>query len=462
MTERGARHERPRATHVDARERGTRVLNMSLEAALIQAARVVARVAAGRSLNAELERRTGQLEAAARGAVFDLCYGTLRRYGWVQAVQRALSRRGRDAGEVAALIWCGLYALECGRYAEYTVVDQAVRACGRLGRAAAGGYVNALLRAWLRERPRLESRLGAAPQARYWHPGWWIARLQRAYPSDWTRILEAGNSHPPMCLRVNLRRSSLPLYAAKLAAAGLASHQVGSAALILDKPLAVEGLPGFALGEVSVQDAGAQRAARYLDIAAGQRVLDACAGPGGKTVALLEAAGGPPDVTAVELEAQRLQRVEQNLSRCGRQARLVCADLLGKPDWWSGERFDAILLDAPCSGTGVIRRHPDIKLLRRERDIASLAHTQRRLLQRCLEMLRPGGRLLYCTCSVLPAENERLVAGLLSEFASLRLAPTPPAVSLPPQIRRLECGLQLLPGDAARSDGFYYACLTVA
>ena len=411
----------------------------SLRAAAIQ----VAQVAAGRSLSATLARDCGAVEAAARSALIDLCFGTLRRYGRVQATVRILSRRRAPPAQVQALLWCALYALESGRYAEYTVVDQAVRACVALGHSQATGYVNALLRARSRLRERIDAQLAADPVARYQHPAWWIARVRAAYPHDWERALAAGNDHPPMCLRVNVRRTSVRAYLERLNASGIAARLAGDAALLLERPLPVDRLPGFADGDVSVQDAGAQHVGRLLDLRGGQRVLDACAAPGGKSAQILECADVA--LTALDLEAARCIALRSNLQRLGLAAdvcRADCAD----PTWWDGVAYDRILADVPCTASGVARRHPDIKWLRREADIVACAARQERLLDALWRLLMPGGKLLYATCSVFPEENDRVVEAFLDRTQTAR--------------RLALAGLgsaQLLPN--AEHDGFYFALL---
>ena len=324
---------------------------------------MVERVAAGMSLAAEFERRAEGGSETPRAALIDLTHGTLRRYGRVQAIVRQLSRRASGDALVEALLWCSLYALESGRYAEYTVVDQAVRACGLLERWNAKGYVNAVLRGFLRERGSLEARIQADVEARYQHPRWWIEILRAAYPADAEAVLAAGNSHPPMCLRVNRRRASVAPYQERLLATGIGSRTLGNEALLLERPVPVERLPGFDSGEVSVQDAGAQRAAHCLDVADGQRVLDACAAPGGKSGHLLECA--QLELTALDADAGRCARLERNLARLGLAARVMNADCTRPGDWWDGVPFDRILADVPCSASGIARRHPDIKWLRR-------------------------------------------------------------------------------------------------
>jgi 16S rRNA (cytosine967-C5)-methyltransferase len=406
-----------------------------LAEALAAAAALVARVSAGRSLPGELQG----------GALIDICYGTLRRYGRLPGIVAALSRRS-DATDplVEALLWCALYALECGRYAEYTVVDQAARACNLLQRQRARGYVNALLRNFLRARASIDARLGADPAARYWHPAWWIEKLRAVYPDDWERVLAAGNAHPPMCLRVNLRRISIAAYAARLAQEGIGARALGGAALLLERPLPVERLPGFAAGEVSVQDAGAQRAARLLDLRAGQRVLDACAAPGGKSAHLLETADVA--LTALDADAARCEDVNRNLSRLGLIADVRAADCCMPEAWWDGVAFERILADVPCSASGVARRHPDLKWLRRAGDVKAFASRQARILDALWRLLSPGGKLLYVTCSVFPEENGAVIDAFAARTPGARRAPLADAVAA-----------QLLPD--AEHDGFFYALL---
>jgi len=420
----------------------------ALATALRDAALLVARVAAGASLAAEFERVADEGAPTPRAALIDLTHGTLRRYGRVQAIVRELSHRARGDATVEALLWCSLYALESGRYAAYTVVDQAVRACGALERWSAKGYVNALLRGYLRERASLEARIQADPEACHQHPRWWIELVRQAYPAQWSAVLAAGNAHPPMSLRVNRRRSSVEEYERKLQAAGLVSRRIEDYGLLLGRPVPVERLPGFADGEVSVQDAGAQRAARCLELAAGQRVLDACAAPGGKAGHILETAD--VELTALEGDAARCARLEHNLERLGLAARVANADCTRPREWWDGVPFDRVLADVPCSGSGVARRHPDIKWLRRSGDIAGFAARQASILDALWQVLRPDGKLLYATCSVFPQENDAVI----DTFVARQRAAGVRAVRLPLADGAAPQGLP----DAAR-DGFYYALI---
>jgi len=419
-----------------------------LAPALAEAARAVARVAAGHSLAEAFERRAESAADGVRGAVTDLCYGSLRRYGRLPAIVRALSRKGEAGPQLQALLWCALYALESGRYAEYTVVDQAVRAVALLEQWPARGYVNGLLRSYLRTRGALERRIVAAdPEALHQHPRWWIETLERAHPGNWREILAAGNTHPPMCLRVNRRRTSTDSYAARLDAAGIAVRRAGDSALLLGRPMPVASLPGFDQGEVSVQDAGAQRAAAFLDLAPGQRVLDACAAPGGKSAHILEAAD--VELTALDADPARVARIAPGLARLGLAATVRAVDCVASEAWWDGRAFDRVLADVPCSGSGVARRHPDIKWLRRASDVPAFARRQAEILDALWRVLSPGGKLLYVTCSVFPEENGAVV----DAFG----ARTPQA-----QRRELPGGApaQLLPG--AEHDGFFFALLEKA
>jgi 16S rRNA (cytosine967-C5)-methyltransferase len=412
----------------------------ALAHALRDAAAMVARVAAGASLAAEFDRFAEEGGETPRAALLDLSHGTLRRYGRVQAIVRELSRRDRTDSMVEALLWCALYALESGRYADYTVVDQAVRACALLERWGAKGYVNALLRAFLRERGSLEARLQAHPEARYQHPRWWIDLLRSRY-AEWEHILAAGNIHPPMCLRVNRQRLSVADYQLKLA---MPARSLGGDALLLERPVPLGRLPGFAEGEVSVQDAGAQRAPSLLDLAAGQRVLDACAAPGGKSGHILESA--QVTLTALEVDPVRCARLERNLARLQLNARVINADCATPADWWDGVPFDRVLADVPCSASGIARRHPDIKWLRRAGDLAAFAARQAEILQALWQVLGADGRLLYATCSVFPQENDAVIEAFLAR--------TPRAARLPLPDGAASQGLP----DAER-DGFYYALI---
>lgn len=419
----------------------------SLHASLRDAAKAVAEVARGRSLSAVLERAgaAGIAPDSPRAALIDLAHGTLRSYGRMQAITRSLARKGGTTDpQVEALLWCAIYAAGSGRYAPYTVVDQAVQAASDLGRTAAKGYVNAVLRRYLREQPQIEARLANDPEFRWRHPDWWIDAVRAAWPGQWEGILEAANAPPPMTLRVNARRGTVDAYLARLAEAGITARVVGDVAILLERPVPVDRLPGFGNGDVSVQDAGAQLAAPRLDARDGMRVLDACAAPGGKCAHVLE--GADVDLTALDLDARRCALVEGNLSRLALKARVVSADCTRLDTWWDGKPFDRILADVPCSASGVARRHPDMKWLRRRRDLSAFAQRQSAILDALWQVLAPDGKLLYVTCSVFPEENNAVVDAFCQR--------TPGALKL-----ALPDGApaQSLPGPA--QDGFHYALL---
>lgn len=408
---------------------------------LAEAARRVAAVAAGKSLAAP---EAGGAAGALRAGVLDLTHGTLRAYGRVQAIVALLSRKGSADPLVEALLWCALYALDSGRYGEHVVVDQAVRAAGMLERWTAKGYVNGLLRRLIRERAEVEVRIARDEEARWQHPQWWIDALRVAYPQAWERALEAGNARPPMTLRVNARRTSRDTYAARLEEAGLRTRALGPNALMLEEPVPVSRLPGFDAGDASVQDAGAQRAAALLELSDGQRVLDACAAPGGKSGHILESAA--VELTAIDIDRSRCDLIRSNMERLGLRARVMSGDAADPASWWDGVAFDRILADVPCSASGVVRRHPDLKWLRRASDAAGLADRQRRMLEALWRLLVPGGKLLYVTCSVFTEENEGVVRAFAASEPSARRA-------------ALRDGgpAQMLPGP--ENDGFFYALL---
>lgn len=411
----------------------------ALSESLAGAARAVAGVLGGASLSAALVP-TGRRSLDA--AVQDLAYATLRDYGVGDAVlARLVQRPFSDAG-ARALLLVGLRELAAGRAAAYTVVSQAVTAAERMGLARAKGLVNGVLRNYLRRREALDRAVLEVEPARFRHPQWWIDRLRRDHPGRWAAILAAGNARPPMTLRVNLRRTSVDAYAERLALCGIGSRRVGPAALRLDHARPVTDLPGFCAGEVSVQDAAAQRAAALLDLAAGQRVLDACAAPGGKAAHILESAD--VELLALDSDPVRCARITAGLARLGLRCEVRTADAGEPAAWHDGRSFDRILLDAPCSASGVVRRHPDIKWLRRDADIAAFARQQARLADALWQVLAPDGRMLYATCSVFREENADRIDAFLARHAD--------ATALP-----VAGGAECLPDE--EHDGFFYALL---
>ena len=430
-------------------------LSLPLATLLAHTADAVQAVRAGQSLNAALARCPGP----ARPGTQALSFHALRWLGAAQVLRAHLAPKPPPP-TVDALLLTALALLWPAapvRYAEHTLVDQAV-AAARLRAPASASFMNAVLRRFLRERDALVAMALRDPLARFNHPVWWLERLKRDWPEQWQPMLAANNEQAPMTLRVNARRNTADAYVARLAGQGLASREVGPQAVQLAQPCAVDKLPGFAQGDVSVQDAAAQLAAPLLigaGLAPGARVLDACAAPGGKTAHLLELAD--LDVLALDTDPARLTRVHDTLARLGLAARTLAADAGAPAAWWDGRPFDAILLDAPCSAAGIVRRHPDVRWLRRPTDIAALSAQQMRLLDALWPLLGPGGRLLYCTCSVFKAEGVHQIDAFLQRHPGARVAVSPPSPGhlLPlPDNGRSESGAQ-----GASADGFFYALI---
>jgi 16S rRNA (cytosine967-C5)-methyltransferase len=402
-------------------------------------------VIAGRSLTEALNRlwqAQPRLAGGQRGAVQDLAYAALRRCGRDDFYLARLMEKP-PAAPTRALLLVALARLAARPEEAHTIVDQAVAAAGALARGRFKALANGVLRNFLRRRAELEAAAEQDEAARWQHPPWWLGRLRRAWPEDWQGILAAGNGRPPMALRVNRRRVTETTFWRDWRRPG-SRHGRRTGRSCWRGPLPVERLPGFAEGLVSVQDAGAQRAARLLDLHAGLRVLDACAAPGGKTAHILERAD--VELTALDADAGRAVRVSENLFRLGLRARVAAADCRDLDAWWDGRAFDRILADVPCSASGVVRRHPDIKWLRRERDIARFADTQAQILAALWRVLAPGGKLLYATCSVFPEENDRQTAAFAARQEDCLRLPLDGAPEL-----------QLLPNE--EHDGFYYALL---
>lgn len=408
----------------------------SLAFVLLAAAQSVAAVIGGQSLADGLLQKA---PAAVRPAVQDLVYGTLRQFGRGDFLLARLLQKPLSLTEVRALLLTALFRLQQRPETAHTVVDQAVAAAATLAGGRFKNLVNAVLRNFLRQRETLEAAIAADAVASTQHPAWWLDRLRQDWPQQCAAIIAADNGQAPMALRVNRRRLTRDAWLSEMALAGISGQASGADGVLLDKPQPVERLPGFAAGLVSVQDLGAQRAAPLLAPQPGSRVLDACAAPGGKTAHLLELAD--LDLVALDLKAARCRRIEDNLSRLGLSATVKVADCIDTKNWWDGRPFDAILADVPCTASGVVRRHPDAKWLRRESDIASFAATQARLLDALWPLLRGGGKLLYVTCSLFAAENSEQMCDFLRRH---------------PDARRID-EIQLLPD--AEHDGFYYCLL---
>ncbi len=409
----------------------------------------------GASLSAVLPPALAKTDPRDRGLLQELCHGVCRWHPQLQAWLDRLLARPLDPREhvIQALLLVGLYQLQHLRIPEHAAVAETVAAARELRKPWAVGLTNAVLRAALRRRAELTEVLETDPVACTAHPRWLLERLQQDWPDDWPAIVAANNARPPFTLRINQRVLDREEYRQRLATGRIAEPVAPvETALVLSEPVDPATLPGFAEGWASVQDAAAQLAAPLLEVEPGLRVLDACAAPGGKTGHLLECVPDL-DLTALDQDAVRLERVRDNLTRLGLKARLVAGDARQPANWWNGVPYDRILLDAPCSATGVIRRHPDIKLLRRDSDIAALAGQQQILLVSLWPLLRPGGRLLYATCSVLRQENERVIANFLTAQLDAEEQPI-----IAPWGRPLWHGRQILPGEAGM-DGFYYALL---
>ena len=413
--------------------------------------------------------RFAQLERSYSSAIRAVALGSIRWFlRLAPTVEALLTRPDGVPDEIRALLVVSAHQIEYSRNPVHATVLAAVDAARILKSPGTTGLVNAVLRRYLAEHESLLARTDEDLARRTAHPAWLVTQLERAWPQHHAQILAANNEHPPMVLRVDLTRRTREEYLAELQAAGVSARAVPwvESAIYLDKAVGVAELPGFGpsrgmasvdAGVVSVQDAGAQLVPRLLAARAGMRVLDACAAPGGKTGHLLE---HTPDLrlVAVDIDSDRVQLIRDNLDRLQRTAQVVVGDLRDPQTFWDGQLFDRILVDAPCSSTGVIRRHPDIKLLRRPGDIAAFAAMQLQILRSALRLLAPGGRLLYSTCSVLPQENEQVVAHLLESEPGLRAAPLP-TLQLAPGAAARGPGAQLIPGAEAGTDGFYYACV---
>jgi len=410
----------------------------------------------GRSLATARSLVHDKLEARERSLAMELVNGVLRwRFRLEALLAKLLSKplRKKDV-DIQLVLLLALYELIELSTPDYAVVNEAVTQSRRVGKKWASGMVNGVLRSFIRDREELLTSIDEDEVARFSHPRWLIELLKQDWPQQTVQILDANNQRPPMWLRVNAGKTSVEDYIKLLDAQQIKAvkHPLAEAAIKLDSPMDVGQLPGFTQGLVSVQDAAAQLAAKLLGAENGERVLDLCAAPGGKTCHVLETAANI-EMTAVELEPLRMQRVQQNLDRLGLHADLIVGDATDTQSWWDGRMFDRILVDAPCSASGVIRRHPDIKSLRHADDLDSLTQIQQQILLQALSMLKPGGTLLYVTCSVLKRENEEQIAQLLS-------AREEAAESAMDEDWGIPCGhgRQLLPGDLD-GDGFYFARL---
>lgn len=422
------------------------------------AARVINDVTEGRSLSDCLDAPLSSLkDPRDRAFLQALCFGVCRFYPRLDVILSYLLEKPMKAkdSDVHALLMVGLYQLTDMRVPSHAAVAETVNAVEGLKKAWAKGLVNAVLREYLRTREAIAAKIPVDPEALYAHPEWWIDAMKKAWPEQWQAVLNANNTQPPMVLRVNQRYLKRDDYLGKLREHDLVAHAHEDApeGIVLDAAVPVDALPGFASGYVSVQDGAAQLAAGLLRLAPGQRVLDACAAPGGKLTHILEQQPDLAAVFAVEIDPERMTSIRENLTRLKLQAELICDDVARPDSWWDGQPFDRILLDAPCSASGVVRRHPDIKLLRQPEDIPALAGQQLAMLRALWPLLQPGGLLVYATCSVFPEENTGVIRRFLAEQQDAREDRIAASWGL-----ACEYGRQILPG-AHNMDGFYYVCL---
>jgi len=424
-------------------------------------------VSGGQSLDTAIAKNEPRVAAGDRALLRMLCYGSLRHHwrlqSWIdQLIEKPVRKRDRV---VNALLAIGLYQIVEMRIPDHAVVSETVEATRVLKRPKMAGLVNACLRRFSRDNMAATAPTGEMSE---WnHPGWLIQRVRKDWPADWQAILTANNERAPMWLRANAAKNSAREYCDRLAALGIDADTIPGIpdAVRLAKAHPVNELPGFEAGDASVQDGAAQLAARWLlrslparDNGKPLRVLDACAAPGGKSGHLLEAGGDGLELFAVDNDEARLVSITENLARIGRDATLIAADASKPEEWWDGHPFDGILLDAPCSASGVIRRHPDIKLLRRESDLAGLAALQAKLLEALWPLLLPGGCLLYATCSVIAEENDEVTGHFLKTHGDALENDVLPNNNIRDLMRRKACGYQILPGSEGL-DGFYYAAL---
>ncbi len=412
---------------------------------------IIGKVLAGASLTSVMQsswQTNPELTRQQKGAIQDLSYGVLRFYGQLETVLELLLKKPLRNENLHHLLLVGLYQLQYSRASSHTVVNQAVSASRTLENAKGmQGLVNAVLRNFIRHRKTLLEQAKKKEIGHYSHPQWWVDKLRAQYPQNYQAIIEAGNKRPPMTLRVNQRAISVQDYCKLLSDSYMEAELLWHGALTLKQPVPVDKLPGFAKGWVTVQDAGAQLAAPLLDVHDGMRVLDACAAPGGKSTHLLELAD--ISLTILDCDEARLTQVKQNLSRLQMQVeQLVCGDAANPDGWWDGKGYDRILADVPCSASGVVCRHPDIKWLRRERDLLQFVVNQELIINALWKILKRSGKLLYVTCSIFEEENCMQIERFLHNHAD--------ASQLPLEEAMFENG-QLLP--SMRHDGFFYTLL---
>ena len=414
------------------------------------AADCVSEVIKGHNLNQVFERHFdhhSHITPQQKSIAIFLAYGAIRFLGENQFFIRKLINKKITNKKIEALLCVALFQLNHDQSTEFTVVNEAVKAAKFINKSWAGSFVNGVLRNFIRQKDNLKSELKNDDEAFYSYPLWWIKLIKQEYNKDWESILLNGNKHPPLTLRINVRKINLKQYEEKLKSESIEYRILGDIALELTQPIPVEKIPGFIDGEVSVQDFGAQLAAQLLDLKDGQVCLDACSAPGGKTGHMLEMAD--IELVSIDQEKDRLHKVKENLERLELHAHLKCADLTAIKSWWNEKLFDRILLDAPCSASGVVRRHVDIKWLRRSRDIDIFAKQQKIMLQAMWQLLKKGGKLLYATCSIFPDENQRVIDDFIKEQSDAK------EVKWSVDSKYSKYENQLIPSE--NHDGFFYA-----
>ena len=416
------------------------------------AADCVSEVIKGHNLNHVFDRHFdhhSRVTPQQKSVAIFLAYGAVRFLGENQFFIQKLINKKITNKKIEALLCVALFQLNHDQSTEFTVVNEAVEAAKFINKSWAGAFVNGVLRNFIRQKEKLQTELKSNEEAFYSYPLWWIKLIKDNYKKDWERILLNGNKHPPLTLRINVRKINLKQYEEKLKSEAIPYRVLGNIALELTQPIAVEKIPGFIDGEVSVQDFGAQLAAKLLDLKDGQICLDACSAPGGKTGHMLEIAD--IELVSIDQQKERLYKVKENLERLQLHAQLKCADLTAINTWWNEKLFDRILLDAPCSASGVVRRHVDIKWLRRPRDMEMFTKQQKIMLQAMWQLLKKGGKLLYATCSIFPDENQKVIDSFIKEHSDAKEVKW----SVDAVYSRHEN--QLIPSE--NHDGFFYALL---
>ena len=414
------------------------------------AADCVSEVIKGHNLNHVFDRHFdhhSHITPQQKSIAIFLAYGAIRFLGENQFFIRKLINKKITNKKIEALLCVALFQLNHDQSNDFTIVNEAVEAAKFINKSWAGSFVNGVLRNFIRQKDNLKSELKNDEEAFYSYPLWWIRLIKVAYNKDWESILLNGNKHPPLTLRINVRKINLKQYEEKLKSESIKYRVLGDIALELTQPIPVEKIPGFIEGEVSVQDFGAQLAAKLLDLKDGQVCLDACSAPGGKTGHMLEIAD--IELVSIDQQKERLYKVKENLERLQLHAHLKCADLLAIKSWWNDKLFDRILLDTPCSASGVVRRHVDIKWLRRPRDIEMFAKQQKIMLQAMWQLLKKGGKLLYATCSIFPDENQRVIDDFIKEHSDAK------EVKWSVDSKYSKYENQLIPSE--NHDGFFYA-----